>query len=288
MIRNIISKAHYIGKVRGVILDWSGTTIDPFVIAPAVVFVDVFKSRGVNITMEEARGPMGLRKDLHIKALTETPSVIDKWYNVHNRKPNDEDVKVMFNEFVPKQIEVLKNHTDLLPHVNEVVNKLRNDHNIKIGTTTGFTSKMVDQILKDVKKQGYYPDASVAGDDVINGARPGPFMVYRNLDLMNISPIQSVVKVDDTVSGVGEGLNAGCWTVGIAGYSNYMNINTMDEYNNMSVEEYNKRLEISTKKLVDSGAHYVIDNISYLPSVIDDINKKLEQGEIPMVDGFVL
>ena len=65
---------------------------------------------------------------------------------------------------------------------------------------------MVDILEEDAKKQGYTPDASVEGDEVINGARPKPFMVYRNLDLMNVNPIQSVVKVDDTVSGVGEAL----------------------------------------------------------------------------------
>jgi hypothetical protein len=56
----------------------------------------------------------------------------------------------------------------------------------KIGHTTGFLSSMVDVLLEDAKKQGYVPDASVAGDDVINGARPKPFMVYRNMDLLEL------------------------------------------------------------------------------------------------------
>ena len=54
----------YRGKVKGLVLDWSGTTADAYVIAPAVVFVEVFKKHGVEISMIEARGPMGLRKDL--------------------------------------------------------------------------------------------------------------------------------------------------------------------------------------------------------------------------------
>ena len=56
----------YQGRVKGLVLDWSGTTADEYVIAPAVVFVDVFKKFGVEISMTEAREPMGLRKDLHI------------------------------------------------------------------------------------------------------------------------------------------------------------------------------------------------------------------------------
>ena len=65
----------YRGRVQAVILDWSGTTADAYVIAPAVVFVEVFKNQGVEISMLEARGPMGLRKDLHIKMLTEDPVI---------------------------------------------------------------------------------------------------------------------------------------------------------------------------------------------------------------------
>ena len=72
-------KRSYHGPVKGLILDWSGTTVDAYVIAPAVVFVAVFKNQGVEISMQEARGPMGLRKDLHIKALTEMPAIRDRW-----------------------------------------------------------------------------------------------------------------------------------------------------------------------------------------------------------------
>ena len=57
----------YQGALKAAILDWSGTTADKYVLAPAVVFYDVFNKHKVPITMEEARGPMGLRKDLHIK-----------------------------------------------------------------------------------------------------------------------------------------------------------------------------------------------------------------------------
>ena len=41
----------YRGSVKAVILDWSGTTADAYVIAPAVVFVEVFSRHGVEISM---------------------------------------------------------------------------------------------------------------------------------------------------------------------------------------------------------------------------------------------
>ena len=42
--------------------------------------------------MKEAWGPMGLRKDLHIKALTEYPVIRERWNQVHGRFPDKVDV----------------------------------------------------------------------------------------------------------------------------------------------------------------------------------------------------
>ena len=271
----------YRGPIKGVVLDWSGTTADAYVIAPAVVFVDVFKKQGVEISMPEARGPMGLRKDLHIKALTEVPEIRERWKGVHGKYPDQDDVDRMFADFVPMQLDCLRQYTTLLPGVAEVTQRLQKDYGIKIGSSTGFTRSMVDILEEDAKKQGYVPDASVAGDEVEHGARPKPFMVYRNLDLLDIHPIQAVVKVDDTVSGVGEALEAGCWGVGVARYSNYMNINTLDEEASLPEEEIQRRLEATREILRKTGAHYVIDSIVDLPAVIDHINERLARGERP-------
>jgi len=41
-------------------------------------------------------------------------------------------------------------------------------------------------------------------------------MLWLNAIRLNIAPIEAIVKVDDTVDGIKEGLAAGCWTVGVA------------------------------------------------------------------------
>ena len=270
----------YRGKVKALVLDWSGTTADAYVVAPAVVFVQVFEKQGVKISMPEARGPMGLRKDLHIKALTEEPEIRERWKGVHGKYPDQGDVDRMFADFVPMQLECLRQYTKLLPGVAETTQMLQKQ-GIKIGSSTGFVRSMVDILEEDAKKQGYVPDASVAGDEVIHGARPKPFMVYRNLDLMDVHPIQSVVKVDDTVSGIGEALEAGCWGVGIARYSNYMNFDTVAEGENAPEAEIARRLAYTRETLRKAGAHYVIDTFDQLPEVIEDVNARLARGEKP-------
>ena len=44
----------YRGPLKAVILDWAGTTLDYGCYAQAVVFTEVFRRQGVEISMEEA------------------------------------------------------------------------------------------------------------------------------------------------------------------------------------------------------------------------------------------
>ena len=275
-----VEEKRYRGKVQALILDWSGTTADAYVVAPAVVFVEVFKRQNVEISMAEARGPMGLRKDLHIKALTEVDEIKERWKNVHGKYPDQGDVDRMFADFVPLQLDCLRKYTTLLPGVAEVTQRLQKK-GIKIGSTTGFLRAMVDILEEDAAKQGYKPDASVAGDEVINGARPSPHMVFKNLDMLNITPIHSVIKVDDTVSGVGEAVNAGCWGVGVTRYSNYMDVDTPEDGEKLSDDEIAKRLAKTKDMLEKAGSHYVIDSIADIEPVVEDVNQRLARGERP-------
>jgi len=222
-----------------------------------------------------------LRKDLHIKMLTEDPAIRDRWRAVHGSDPGPSDVDAMFSEFVPLQVDCLPEYAELLPGVVEMAQTLQNQLGVKIGMTTGFTRPMVDVLLAHAIEQGFNPDCTVAGDEVIHGARPRPFMVYRNLDLLDIHPIQSVVKVDDTTSGIGEGLEAGCWTVGIARYSNYMDINSLEVAAALSDADIQQRLDHTRKLLWEYGAHYVIDEPIELLDVVNDVNARLARGERP-------
>ena len=278
---NLVNR--YTGGVKAVILDWSGTTADAHVIAPARVFVDVFEKHGVPITMEEARKPMGLRKDLHIAEILKQSDVRTRWTDTKQCPPTEHDVQNLFSDFVPMQVACLPEYTDLLPGTADTIVELREKYKVKIGSTTGFIEVMVDVLLEDAERQGYKPDSSVAGDQVQNnlGFRPAPFMVYQNLLNLGVWPIASVVKVDDTVSGVGEGLNAGCWTIGLAKYSNYTNIDTMVQWDSLTEKEKDERIAYSREKLLASGAHYVADSIVDIPIILDDINLRLKGGSMP-------
>lgn len=272
------------GPVTAIILDWSGTTADAHVIAPSIVFAEVFEKAGCPITMEEAREPMGIRKDLHIKQILEMPAVAERWEENLGRPVDlDTDVPRLYAQFIPRQLEVLDRYSTLLPGCAETLTGLQKN-GYKIGATTGFSKAMVDILLASAIKQGYTPDCTVAGDEVENnmGFRPAPFMLYKNLVNLGAYPIESVIKVDDCCSGVNEGVNAGCWTVGVSDWSNYTEVNSLEEWESMSAEERQERHDRSKNKLLkESGAHYVANSITDLPKIVEDVNRRLALGEKP-------
>lgn len=275
---------NYNKSIKGLILDNSGTFVDPFVIAPAMAFVKVFKKFGIDISMEESRIPMGIKKDLHIKKLLEIPSIQNKWINNYYREPNDEDITNIYREYIPIQKKILPEYCNLLPKVVETVNMIK-QKGIKIGSTTGFSREMLDCILENIKTTELTFDSTVAGDDLDNsnihiGSRPYPFMIYKNMEKLNISDINTIVKVDDTITGIQEGLNAGCWTIGITDYSSYMNIDSLNQWKNMStLEKYNKKKYVRDKFKKESNAHYIINEFDELIPVLEDINLRLNLGE---------
>lgn len=171
---------------------------------------------------------MGLRKDRHIQVITQMPAVRQRWREVYGREPTEGDVQVMFKDFVPMQLAILRQYGEVLPGTVQAAKQLRHELGCKIGITTGFLRSMANVLLEESAKQGFTPDANVTGDEVENGTRPKPFMLYKNLDLLDVHPIESVVKVDDTTAGICEAMNGGCWGVGVARYSNYMDIDSFE------------------------------------------------------------
>ena len=56
-------------KIKMVVFDWAGTTVDYGSSAPAEVFAEIFEEAGIRLTREEINGPMWMEKKAHIRAL---------------------------------------------------------------------------------------------------------------------------------------------------------------------------------------------------------------------------
>jgi len=268
----------YRGPVQAVLLDWAGTTMDFGCMAPAVVFVQVFERKGVPITMEEARAPMGAHKKVHIQSITQLDPVRRRWREAHDRLPDENDVAAMFEDFVPLQLECLSSYSELIPGTLDAVAALRK-RGIKIGSTTGYTTEMTAINLRDAERQGYRPDSTVSASEMPAG-RPYPFMCLQNAINLGVDCVQACVKVDDTIPGVEEGLNAGMWSVGLAISGNEVGL-SLDDWQALAEDERRIRRERAYRRMLQSGAHYVVDTIADLMPCIDDIEARIRRGERP-------
>ena len=268
----------YRGPLRGVILDWAGTTLDYGCIAPAIVFQEVFKRKGVEITMQHAREPMGVHKRVHIRAISRIPAVARRWQEVHGKACTEEDVEAMFKDFIPLQLQCLADYADLIPGTLETVAECRK-RGYKIGSTTGYTGEMMKLLLGEAARRGYEPDSTVCATDVPAG-RPDPWMCLENAKKLGIFPMEAIAKVGDTLPDIEEGLNAGMWTIGLARTGNEIGLNEA-EITALDDSEYRQRIERAQNRMRQAGAHYVVDGIGDVMPCLDDIERRLAAGERP-------
>jgi phosphonoacetaldehyde hydrolase len=268
----------YRGKIQAVLLDWAGTTMDYGCMAPAVVFIEVFKRQGVPITMEEARAPMGAHKRVHIQKIGQLDTVRQRWQEKHGRAPAEADVDKMFADFVPLQIDCLSDYSQMIPGALDAVAAMRK-RGMKIGSTTGYLRDMMAVNLRDAKKQGYEPDSTVCASDVPAG-RPYPYMCLQNVINLQVSPVQACVKVDDTVPGVEEGLNAGMWTIGLAVSGNEVGL-PLKEVKALPPADFEARRNRAYGRMRQAGAHYVVDDIAGVMGCLDAIEERMARGEHP-------
>jgi phosphonoacetaldehyde hydrolase len=273
-----LSRCSVAGPIKAVILDWAGTTVDHGSIAPVMALIETFRLHDVEISIEEARTPMGLHKCDHIRAIARMPMIAARWKAAHDRSPSEADVAAMYEEFIPLQLKVLADYAQLIPGTVETVRELRG-RGIKIGSTTGYNRQLMDVLVPEAVWHGFRPDSIVCVSDVPAG-RPEPWMALRSAMQLRAYPPALVVKVGDTVPDIEEGLNAGMWTVGVALTGNELGL-TAEELATLSQDELETRRERAHLHLAGAGAHYVIDGISNLPPVLDDIEERLADGEHP-------
>ena len=264
--------------IRAVVFDWAGTVVDHGSLAPRGVFVEAFAEFGVEISIDEARGPMGMAKRPHIATLMAAPRIAAAWKAKHGHAPDDRDIDAVYEIFVPKNRAVAAKFSDVIPGVAGVVDQLRAT-DIKIGSTTGYTRDIMAEILPVAKAQGFAPDCLVCTGDTPDG-RPSPYMLWRALTELQVYPAWRSIKVDDTEVGIAEGLNGGAWTVGVAVTGNVFGLNLKDT-KALSAEDFASKRAAAVAKLNGAGAHYVIDGVADLLPVLAEINERLARGEKP-------
>ncbi len=177
-----------------------------------------------------------------------------------------EDVQAMYDVYEAKLLSVLDQYAEVKPNVLEAVAKLR-ENGIKIGSTTGYTDKMMEIVTRVAKENGYEPDAWFSPDAVGSKGRPYPYMVFENMKALGIDSVKKVVKVGDTISDILEGKNAGVISIGVIEGSSEMGL-SQEEYEALSEEEKKAAVESVKEKFFAAGADDVIQDMGELVDLI--------------------
>ena len=265
-------------QLEAVVFDWAGTMVDFGSRAPMGAFVEVFRRFGVEISVEEARRPMGLPKLDHIKALGAQPRVAEAWRDANGTPFDDAAAQAVYEVFVPLNAEVVADYADLVPGAADLVATLRAE-GLRIGSTTGYTRAIMEPLLPKAAAQGYAPDNLVCAGDLAAG-RPTPLMMYKCFVDLGVWRPAHVVKVDDTAPGIAEGLAAGCWSVGVSLSGNAIGL-SLEELAGQDPAETARRNAAARTQLLEAGAHAVVDSVADLLPLLRRIDEALQGGAPP-------
>lgn len=264
--------------VAAVVFDWAGTVIDFGSHAPMGAFVELFASEGIEISIDEARVPMGMPKWNHIKALGEQPRIAQAWREAKGSIFSDTDVDRLYEVFTPMNIAAIPRHATLISGVADMIKALR-EQGIKIGSTTGYNREIMAVLAPLAQQQGFSPDNLVCAGDLPEN-RPSPLGMYRCFLDLGVWPAHRVVKVDDTVPGLMEGRHAGCWTIGVLASGNEVGL-TEAQWRALDATQQQQLREKARQRLAQATPDFWVDTVSELPALIDQIDARLAQRSRP-------
>ncbi len=268
--------ADQLRSVRAIVFDWAGTTVDYGCMAPVEAFTKAFASRGIEVCEADVRAPMGRPKRDHLTLLLSLPTVVEQWSRSHGGPPTPADLDDLYRDVERLMDEIAPRRVDILPGVLAAIEELR-AAGLAIGSCTGYPRRLMATLVPLVAELGYSPDVIVTPDDVPEG-RPAPYMCYSNALRLQVFPMDSMVKVGDTVADVLEGRAAGMWTVATLLGGSELGLG-QSAVAKLDDAELARRMAAARAHLFDAGAHYVLDSISELPGAVRDIERRLCGGE---------
>jgi phosphonoacetaldehyde hydrolase len=265
-------------KIQLVVFDWAGTLIDYGCLAPARAYLEAFAKSKLMLTVAQVRWSMGMHHYEHILSLLEMPPISEQFQMVHGRPWTDADVMTIYDDLGPLQFDAVHQYSHLTPGALDTVNELRR-RGLKIATTSDYLRPISELVYEAARLQGLEADANVAADDT-PATRPAPWMMFRLMAELNVYPPATVLKIGDTIPDIEEGLNAGCWSLGVTAGGSEVGISLAD-WQALPDVDRNAHLDRAARKLSNAGAHYAIPSLAELPRLIDRINARMETGERP-------
>jgi phosphonoacetaldehyde hydrolase len=265
-------------NIKGIILDWAGTTIDYGSMTPIYAMLSAFKHFDIVLDAETIRKYMGLHKLIHIQSMLNEEIVKKQWEDQTNLTLIELSKAIFAKLLITTREEALI-RSNPISGVVEFMNTMR-ENDIKFGSTTGYTRVMMNSIIPIAEEMGIYFDSVVTPDEVPYG-RPYPFMIYKNAINMETFPLWKMIKIGDTIADIQEGINAGMWVIALTRCGNEVGFDE-NEIKDIPSDVLSMKINVAERKFIEEGAHYVADSIANTYEILEDINKKIGYGIMPL------
>ena len=168
----------------------------------------------------------------------------------------------------------------MIPGVSRAIAECRR-RGLKIGSSTGYTREIMEVVMARARKQGFSPDAMLCASDIAEG-RPAPWLIFENARRLGVYPMAAIAKLDDTVAGIEAGLNAGTWTIGVAKTGNEVGLSEAELNGRSAAERTRADREGPRSAAPGPLAHHVVDSVSEILPVLDEIDERLAAGHTPL------
>jgi phosphonoacetaldehyde hydrolase len=105
-------------------------------------------------------------------------------------------------------------------------------------------------------------------------------MLWRAMAELGAWPARSCVAVDDAPLGILAGVNAGLWTIGIAGSGNGVGLCAAD-FHALDEAEKQRLMAPVVAEFAAAGVDFIIDTVAELPRALATVEEDLAKGVSP-------
>lgn len=260
-------------RIELVVCDLAGTTVDYGSTTPILGFAKVFGRHGLNVSREELTGPMGKKKDDHIREVLAIPHVAAQWKTKHGAAHTEADVQAMLKEFVAVDLEIIPKTSSPITGAPDALRALK-ARGVKVAFSTGYPRVLADLCLANLRAANVPNDFDVSADEVPAG-RPAPHMLLKALIATNGKSVAASLAIGDTEADIRAATAAGFIAVGVSKSGMLVGLNEADQ-RALPAAELAAKVKLASDKLFAFGADHVIESVADLPALIADI----ESGKV--------
>jgi len=269
-----------------VFIDCEGCLLDHGCMVSVGAITKLFKERGVEITDFDAasKAPSLIGTDLTCKK-THLRHVLmnvckDQWTAAKGTAPTEWDLESLFKDFNRIVIDELRG-VKPIRGAPEAIRSIQ-EQGMQVGIASNYTGEVMDAWLRVTHHHGFQSSCAMSCAEVPNPGRDGAFTCvlpdpWRCMAMaakMNIYPLATTIRVSTTLYGIEEGLNAGMWTIALAGTG------LVSPFIHGSETEVQRKRR-TAGEFYKLGCHYVLDGPWDLPDTVADIESRMRKGETP-------